>query len=290
METEKCRALLCTIERGSITAAAEALGYTTSGVSRMLSALESEMGFPLLLRRRDGVLPTRQCTALMPALRDLVQQAERCRQTAAELQGVVSGTVAVATIASIAAHWLPNMIASFQADYPGVDFQLLMGEYAELESWLSTGRADMAFLRLPTRPEFYACPVEQDELMAVVPEDHPLAARERISAAALCDEPFILLDKAGRGDPDVLDAFRSAGLMPKPRFTTYDDYVVMSLVEHGLGVSVLPRLILTRTPYHVAVRPLEPRLCRQLGVATRRGETLHPAAERFLLQLSHRTE
>ncbi len=285
METEKCRALLCAIEKGSITAAAEALGYTTSGMSRMLSALEGEMGFPLLRRRRDGVTPTRQCSALLPSFRELVQQAEHCRQTAGELRGVVSGTVSIATISSVAAHRLPDVIARFQKDYPGVDFRLMMGGHGDVEEWLRTGQADMGFLRLPTRQEFDAAPLERDELLAVIPEAHPLAAQPSVTLAQLCEQPFILLDRLGKGEPDLVEAFCAAGLTPKVRFTTLDDYAVMSLVEHGLGVGVLPKLILERMPYRLAVRPLEPRLYRQLGVALRRGETLTPAAERFFSYL-----
>lgn len=281
MDTEKCRALLRTLEEGSITAAAEALGYTTSGVSRMLSSLERELGFPLLLRRRDGVTATRQCKELQPVLSELVQQAERCRRNADALRGVVSGTVSIGTISSMATHRLPDMIARFQKDNPQVEFRLMMGGYGDVEDWLSAGQVDMGFLRLPTRAEFSALPLERDELMAVLPCEHPLAAYETITTVQLCDYPFIVLDKTGKGEPDVAEAFRRDGLTPQARFTTLDDYAVMSLVEHGLGISVLPRLILERMPYRLEIRPLEPRIFRQLGVAVRRGEELLPAAERF---------
>lgn len=87
MESEKCRVLLCAIDKGSITAAAEAMGYTISGVSRMMAALESEIGFPLLRRGREGVAPTNGCLRLLPSLREMVAQAEQCRQMAGELRG-----------------------------------------------------------------------------------------------------------------------------------------------------------------------------------------------------------
>lgn len=80
METEKCKALLLTLQKGSITAAAEELGYTTSGVSRMLASLEEETGLSLLIRSRNGVAPTTECTALLPIMRELVHQAERLTQ------------------------------------------------------------------------------------------------------------------------------------------------------------------------------------------------------------------
>ena len=288
MESEKCRVLLCAIDKGSITAAAEAMGYTISGVSRMMAALEGEVGFPLLRRGREGVAPTNECLRLLPSLREMVAQAVQCRQLAGELRGVVSGTVAVAAFSSVATHWLPNMICAFQKDYPNIDFDILLGNYPEIERWILQGRADYGFLHLPTRADLKTLDLARDELLAVLPEDHPLARLDRVPAQALAEEPFILLDKAGERDRDVMRVFEEAGVTPRVRFTTLDDYAVMSMVEHGLGVSVLPRLILERIPYRVALRPLAQSVFRQIGLAMRPGEELAPAAKRFLAYLPYR--
>lgn len=288
MESEKCRVLLCAIDKGSITAAAEAMGYTISGVSRMMAALENEIGFPLLRRGREGVAPTNECLRLLPSLREMVAQVEQCRQMAGELRGVVSGTVAIGTFSSVATHWLPNMICAFQKDYPNIDFDILMGDYLEIERWVQQGRADYGFLHLPTRADLKTLDLARDELLAVLPEDHPLVRMESVPAQALAEEPFILLDKAGERDRDVMRAFEEAGVTPRVRFTTLDDYAVMSMVEHGLGVSILPRLILRRIPYRVALRPLARPVFRQIGLAMRPGEELAPAAKRFLTYLPYR--
>ena len=288
MESEKCRVLLCAIDKGSITAAAETMGYTISGVSRMMAALESEVGFSLLRRSREGVTPTNECLRLLPSLREMVAQAEQCRQIAGEMRGLVSGTVAIGTFSSVATHWLPNMICAFRKDYPNIDFDILMGTYPEIEQWVIQGRADCGFLHLPTRADLKTVCLAQDELMVVLPEDHPLAALESVPAEALAEYPFILLDKAGERDRDVMRVFERAGIAPKVRFTTLDDYAVMSMVEHGLGVSILPMLILRRIPYRLALRPLAQPVFRQIGLATRLGEELAPAAKRFLTYLSYR--
>lgn len=288
MESEKCRALLCAIDKGSITAAAEAMGYTISGISRMMAALESEVGFPLLRRGREGVTPTNECLRLLPSLREMVAQAEQCRQMAGELRGVMSGTIAIGTFSSVATHWLPNMICAFQKDYPNIDFEILMGDYPEIEQWILQGRADYGFLHLPTRPELKVMELARDELMAVLPEEHPLSQRNAVPAQLLGQEPFILLDKAGNRDRDVMQVFERVGIVPKIRFTTLDDYAVMSMVEHGLGVSILPRLVLRRIPYRIALRPLTQPAFRRIGLAMRRGEELSPAAKKFLEYLSFR--
>lgn len=288
MESEKCRVLLCAIDKGSITAAAEAMGYTISGVSRMMAALESEIGFPLLRRGREGVAPTNGCLRLLPSLREMVAQAEQCRQMAGELRGVMSGTVAIGTFSSVATHWLPNMICAFQRDYPNIDFEILMGDYPEIEQWIMQGRADFGFLHLPTRPELKVMELVQDELKAVLPEEHSLAQLERVPVEALAEQPFILLDKAGNRDREVMQVFEQAGTAPRVRFTTLDDYAVMSMVEHGLGVSILPQLVLRRIPYRVALRPLAQPAFRRIGLAMRSGEEPAPAAKRFLDYLPYR--
>ena len=288
MESEKCRALLCAIDKGSITAAADAMGYTISGISRMMAALESEVGFPLLRRGREGVTPTNECLRLLPSLREMVAQAEQCRQMAGELRGVMSGTIAIGTFSSVATHWLPNMICAFQKDYPNIDFEILMGDYPEIEQWILQGRADYGFLHLPTRPELKVMELARDELMAVLPEEHPLARLEKVPVAALAEQPFILLDKAGNRDREVMQVFEQAGAAPRVRFTTLDDYAVMSMVEHGLGVSILPQLVLRRIPYRIALRPLAQPAFRRIGLVMRRGEEPSPAAKKFLEYLSFR--
>lgn len=288
MDSEKCRVLLCAVDRGSITAAAEAMGYTVSGVSRMMAALENEMGFPLLRRGREGVTPTRECDRLLPVIREMVARAEQCRQLAGELRGVMTGTVTIGTFSSVATHWLPNMICAFRKDHPQIDFEILMGGYGEIRQWVMQGRADYGFVRLPACGELKTVELAQDELMVLLPEDHPLSALERVPAQALAQQPFILLDKAGDRDEDVMSVFRRAGVEPQVRFTTLDDYAVMSMVEHGLGVSILPRLVLNRLVYRVALRPLAQPAFRRIGLAMRPGEELTPAARRFLRYLPYR--
>ena len=95
MDTEKCAALLYALEEGTLARAAEKLGYTPSGISRMIAALEEDIGFPLLRRGRGGVTPTGECETLLPAMRQMVYQAECCRQTAAALRGLGLGLFAV---------------------------------------------------------------------------------------------------------------------------------------------------------------------------------------------------
>lgn len=187
----------------------------------------------------------------------------------------------------MAAHWLPNIIREFQNDYPNIDYELLLGDYAEIEDWIAEGRVDCGFLRLPTRPEFQTIFLEEDRLLAVLPENHPLAGCEAFPLAALCGEPFLLLEKGAKSEVSAI--FERHGLSPNVRFTTWDDYAVMSMVESGLGISVLPELILRRNPYRIVAKELEVPARRKIGLALRDEKNASLAVRRFLEYLDCRS-
>ena len=203
-----------------------------------------------------------------------------------ELNGLQAGLIRIGTFSSVATHWLPNVIRAFQEDYPNIDYELLLGDYGEIEEWVLEGRVDCGFLRLPAHRGLETAFIERDELLAVLPEGHPLAERERVPAAELCEEPFLLLEK---GDNTVVsEVFERDGLSPRTRFTTWDDYAIMAMVECGLGVSILPGLILRRAPYRIAARPLEEPAYRTIGLALRSREAASLATQRFLEYLDCR--
>ena len=145
---------------------------------------------------------------------------------------------------------------------------------------------DCGFLRLPARADLEVLPLDRDELLAVLPEGHPLASRASVSAAELCEEPFMLLEK---GDSTaVSEVFERDGLVPRAHFTTWDDYAIMAMVESGLGVSVLPELILRRAPYRIVAKPLDEPVFRTIGLVLRSREAASLATQRFLEYLDCR--
>lgn len=186
----------------------------------------------------------------------------------------------------MATHWLPKIIKEFQKTYPNIDYELLLGDYTEIEEWIMEGRVDCGFLRLPAHEEFETIFLEQDRLLAVLPEGHALAHLEKIPVAALCDEPFMLLEKGEK--TEISEIFERCGLKPKVHFTTWDHYAIMSMVESGLGISILPELILRRVPYRIITRELEVPAFRKIGVALRSKKTASLAVKRFLEYLEYR--
>lgn len=283
---QKYLAFVKTVECGSFTKAAELLSYSQSGISRMIGDLEREWRVTLLERGRSGVRLTSEGIRLLPYAKRVCDEYEKLQSEVDEINELKSGLIRIGTFSSVATHWLPGIIREFQKEYPNIDYELLLGDYTEIETWISEGRVDCGFLRLPAQNELETMFLEQDRLLVVLPEDHPLAAREKIPLSALCNEPFMLLEKGAKAE--VSEIFERSGLRPKVHFTTWDDYAIMSMVESGLGVSILPELILKRTPYRIAARELEIPAYRNIGLAWRERKTSSPVLERFMKYLDHR--
>lgn len=286
MNIQKYLSFVKTVEYGSFTKAAEILNYSQSGISRMIGDLEKDWKVVLLERGKGGVKLTSDGLTLLPYARSLVAEYEKLQMQVDELNGLQSGLIRIGTFSSVATHWLPNIIKEFQKDYPHIDYELLLGDYAEIEEWVIEGRVDCGFLKLPTRPDFETVFLEEDKLLAVIPEDHPLADCEKFPIAALCDGPFILLEKGENSE--VSEIFRRCGLTPKVHFTTWDDFSIMSMVESGLGVGILPQLILRRTPYRILTKELDVPAYRSIVLAMRSKKTASLAVKRFIEYLQYR--
>ena len=175
---------------------------------------------------------------------------------------------------------------SFQRDYPGIRYELLLGDYGEIEQWIFEGRVDCGFLRLPTRAEYETVSLGKDEYVAVLPMDHPLTQKEVLSPHDLDGQPFMLLEHGGK--TEVSKLLEKHRVQPDIRFTTWDDYAIMSMVESGLGIGVLPRLILRRIPYQVEIRSFSDPFFREIGLAMKNSGTSSVTVQRFVQYLQYR--
>lgn len=288
MNIQKYMAFIKTVEYGSFTKAAEIMNYTQSGVSRMIADLEKEWNVCLLERSKFGVKPTSDGLKILPYAQSVCREFELLASQIDELNGLESGIIRIGTFSSVATHWLPNIIKKFQEDYPNIDYELLLGDYTEIEEWIKEGRVDIGFLRLPTANDFDTITLAEDKLLVVLPEEHPYADCDKFPVKALCDYPFMLLEKGAKAE--ISEIFERNGLTPNVHFTTWDDYAVMSMVEKGLGIAILPNLILQRIPYRIIAKELDVPAYRTIGLAMRDKRQTTVAVKKFLEYLEYRNK
>lgn len=283
----KYLAFVKTVECGSFTRAARELNYAQSSVSKMVADLESEWSMTLLERSKSGVRLTSAGEQILPFLRKVLSDHRELEGQIDRMNGIEAGVVRIGTFASVAIHWLPNVFAALQKDRPGIEYEMLLGDYDEVEQWIREGRVDCGFLRLPTLPQFDAIPLKQDEYKLVLPCGHPLAEREAVAVEDLNGLPFLLLEHGGR--TEVSDLLERSRVQPDIRFTTWEDFAIMAMVEKGMGVSILPDMILQRIPYRLEIRSLRKPYYRSIGLAFKNRDHLTPAAKKFIDYLPFRT-
>ncbi|WP_414151833.1 LysR family transcriptional regulator [Acetobacterium carbinolicum] len=288
MNIQKYLAFVKTVECGSFTKAATLLNYSQSGISRMINDLEREWQIALLERGHTGLRLTSDGLQLLPYAKSICLEYEKLQTQINELHGLESGLIRIGTFSSVATHWLPNIIKAFQKKYPNIAYELLLGDYTEIESWILEGRVDCGFLRLPTNPSLETIFLEQDRLLVILPENHPLANCDRFPVEALCNDPFMLLEKGAKAE--ISEIFELHHLEPMTHFTTWDDYAIMSMVESGLGISILPELILQRLPYRIIIKELEVPAYRRIGIAMKNQKNASLAVKRFLDYLPDRNK
>lgn len=276
----KYLAFVRTVEKGSFTRAAQELNYAQSSVSKMVADLESECGMTLLERGKSGVRLTSAGEQLMPFFRKLLNDQRELEEQLCRMNGIETGLVRIGTFSSVAINWLPDIFARLREDYPGIEYEMLLGDYAEVERWIGEGRVDCGFLRLPTLPGFYAVPLTQDEYKLVMPVGHPLARMETVAIEELEGLPFLLLEHGGR--TEVTEILERSNVHPDIRFTTWEDFAIMAMAEKGLGVGILPDMILRRIPYKIEVRSLKEPYYRSIGIAMKSRAHTTPAVGRFV--------
>ena len=283
---QKYIAFVKTVECKSFTKAAEQLAYAQSSVSKMIADLENEWHLSLLERSRNGVELTSDGLKVLPYVRKIVDDFMQMQDSINEINEIKTGIIRIGTFSSVATHWMPNIIKAFQKDYPNIEYELLTGDYDEIENWLKDGRVDCGFLRLPTQGKLDTIFLEDDRLAVVLPKNHPLAEKKLIDPKDLNGQPFMLLEHGGK--TEISEFLEEYNLHPKIKFTTWDDYAIMSMTESGQGIAILPRLILKRIPYDIEIRDLSVLAQRKIGLALRSQASSSSAVKRFIDYLKYR--
>ena len=270
------KVFLTSVDSGSFTRAGEILGYTQSNLTQMMKAFEDELGLPLLIKTKKGVEPTSEAKQLIPAMRAMIAQEERFLQEADDIRGIRRGVIHIGSYVSTSSTWLPQIIGYYQENYPDVEFNIVESGQEDMLRGLLTGRLDLALMSEPEKGEVDFIHILDDPMVAVFPPGHPLDKYDYVPLKVLKDYPLIMTYRDY--DTDANRILQEAGLDSSVRYRSNDDSAVLSMVQHGLGISILPELTLERFPGSYDYRMLDPESYRSLGIGIRSIKEAGPLA------------
>jgi len=279
MNSTKYEVFCTVIELGSFAKAAESLNLTPSAVSYSISNLETELGFPLLIRSRSGVNLTSNGERILKYVRNILHWDEKLKQEAASINGLEVGTVRIGAFTSVCTQWLPGIMKKFKQEHPSITIKIFQGEFKDIEQWIMNGVIDFGFITLPTLENFEVIPLKKDRMLCILPCNHPLSNQEKIRVEQLKEENFI---KPMSGcDSDIQRIFKETSVNLKIAFEM-DDQAIIAMVENELGVSIFPELLLQGFQNKVSIHELDPEKYRSIGMAVTSFKEISPAAKRFI--------
>ena len=268
------------MELGSFTRAAESLGYTQAAISQMIRSLENEFSMTLLVRTRSGVKLTPEGKKLYPMIRKIVSDQRELTDRVREINGLESGEIRIGTFPSMSQRVLTRLMRDFSLLYPKARFVLQMGDNSTLPEWIKAGIIDFAFIYPEVAANLSQITLFRDSFAAAVPEEHPLARYEVIPLAEFSDVPLILVEEGSINT--VLNALTPRGITPPIPYRIHDDYTILSMIEQGLGVSILPDMILDRSMYRMCRIPTDPPIKRTISLAYSDQAMLPVATKHFI--------
>lgn len=281
MNIRKYEAFVRAVELGSLSKAAEELGYTQSGISHMMQSLEDEVGFPLMVRTSSGIVPNHEGEMLLPIIRQLLNTNEALGQYIAKIKGADTGRIRIAAYSSVATYWLPGIIRDFQKDYPNVEIEITEAGSNVIEEIMSSRQAELCIYAGGEDKGFEWVPLCRDRMLALVPPGHPLAAGPSVPLNALLKEQFIM--PAPGYDGEVRYILDELPHWPHILFSACSDYAIINMVAQGLGVSILPELQLANYAHSAVALPMDPPQERMLGMGVPQVKTASPVTRNFMM-------
>lgn len=271
--------LVKVVDTENFTKAGEILGLTQSGVSHTISALEAELGISLLNRGRNGVTLTDAGERMIGHMRNILMDSQHLKQISAAIQGMEQGTIRIGSFPSVSAKLLPKILSQFTRLYPAISLELEEGGYQDITQWVNQGTVDVGFVSLPVTG-LEVIPLLRDPLMVVLPARHPLGQEPFVDLKQVVNELFIM-PKSGC-EALVRATFRSAGCAPHVLFEVEDNQTIISMVEEGLGYTIVPRLTLPPAINGATIVELRPVTHRQIGLAVKSLKDSTPAVRKFI--------
>jgi LysR family transcriptional regulator, transcription activator of glutamate synthase operon len=285
MELRQIRYFIEVAERQHVTEAAENLNVAQSAVSYQLTKLEDELGVKLLERVGRNIKVTQIGKVFLQDVKSALKMLDEAKEKVDEYLDPQAGSIKIGYPTSLARYWLPNVISAYKQDVPNVNFHLRQGSYAYLIDAVKNGEIDLAFLGpVPMKdPDLEAKILFMENIVALLPNHHPLADRKSLYLSDLRTDSFVLFPKGYVLRKIAVDACLAAGFEPKITSEGEDMDALKGLVSAGIGVSLLPEsTFYDSVPRFTVKVPIEtPKATRTVGVIIPKRRELAPSEKNF---------
>jgi DNA-binding transcriptional LysR family regulator len=268
-------------ELHGFTPAANRLGISQSAVSHALKSLEQELGVELLRRHQTRVEPSDIGQQLLLRARAMLGLANTLRQEAADARGMKRGTLRIGSFGPTSSiKLLPLILQQYRAAHPGIEVHIDEGPDRQVLQWLEERRIDIGFVVLPEE-RFDTVALIEDQMVALLPADHPLTVHDSLNLKDLCDYPFVLTE-AGSSEL-VSRLFTAARVTPNIRYRCSQLMSTLDVVARGDGVTVVAEGSLPhQSDSRYVKKPLSPTVVRQVGLAVLDRRQASPATLAFI--------
>lgn len=280
----KYKAFLKVVELGSFSQAARSLSYSQPAVSHMVASVENTLGVRLLDRTGGVCVLTDEGRALLPTIEKIVEGEQALLEQVERIVTRDERLVRIGSMTCVSNEWIPNAIRRFIEANPNVEFEIRQGSYDMIQEWLDKDAIDMGFANPDAIKRYKKVPLIEGTFAAVLPLDHPLAAGAGpVPLEAISADPLILFGVQGFNEP--VRAFQALKLEPNVRFWMKDALSAMFMVEAGLGVGVLPSILLEKCRCAVAIRPTAPVIERTISLVYKDRLAMSATARAFMDRL-----
>ncbi len=280
MDVQKFEMIMELYKGKTLAEVADEYSYTPSAVSHILKSMEAELGIQMFIRSRSSIIPTPEGREIYPFIDAIVNDYQYIIDKASKLASKDAGVIRLSSFTSVVVSWLPSIINSFKEKHPGIQFEILQGNYHETADYISRGIVDCGFTIDIANEEIESYRLTSDRLYVIFPHGHPIGTKNDFHPRDIEKYPSIVLNEGS--EKFIFEYLKSHNIELNVICRVVDDYAVSAMVESGLGISVVPELFLYRSPYAIGSRCLDENFYRPICISYRKTGDASPLTTSFI--------
>ncbi|MEU8657627.1 LysR family transcriptional regulator [Actinoplanes philippinensis] len=282
VQLQQLRYFVAVAEMRHFTQAADELGVSQPTLSKQIHTLETSLGAPLFERIRGGVTLTVAGETLLPLAQRMIADADAARDAVADIVGLRRGEIRLGATPSLCSSLVPAVLRAYRADHPGIRLHVTEGSSQDMIADLLAHTLDLALIVQPEHgvdPALETAELLRESLVvASVATGPPPTVARQLDLIELRHTPMVMF-RDGYDIRDVtLQACERAGFTPKFAVEGGEMDAVLAFVEAGLGVALVPSMVLANRPLLRATPLAPPGMRRTIALAQRRGAIMSHAA------------